>query len=219
MKGGDDVSRDLRAEDIERFWEKVDKTGDCWNWTAGKVHNGYGRFWFKGKTYQANRFVWEIYNDPIPKGMLVCHKCDNPACVNPEHLFLGTDFDNMQDRNNKRRQAFGNKNGMAILTENDVREIVLKYKSGQYSHRELAKMFKVGNTTIDDILRGTKWKHITRELGITEKEHLIIKHKRSQSHIEKIRLSNLGRTPWNKGLKVGPDANIKGWETRRAKVN
>ncbi len=95
-----------------RFWSKVHRTTRwCWLWDAGCGKDGYGMFWLRGTTRQAHRVVWEWLFGPIPKGKCVLHKCDNPPCVNPMHLFLGTHRLNMKDRNRKGRCATGNRSG------------------------------------------------------------------------------------------------------------
>jgi len=99
----------------DRFWEKVDKRSDneCWNW-IGSLNKGYGQLRVggrKGKPENASRISWELYNGTIPEGMEVCHHCDNPSCVNPIHLFLGSHLANMKDCSIKGRMHFGEKNG------------------------------------------------------------------------------------------------------------
>jgi len=89
---------------VKRFWDKVDKTGECWIWTASKYLNGYGQFRFDGKNWGAHRMAWLLTNGEIPDGMLVCHTCDNPSCIRPAHLFIGTQKQNMRDCIDKGRQ-------------------------------------------------------------------------------------------------------------------
>ena len=86
----------------ERIDINVDKGSGCWLWLLSKAF-GYGNFKVNGKTKRAHRVAWEEFNGPIPEGMNVCHTCDNPSCVNPEHLFLGTQYDNLQDMKQKGR--------------------------------------------------------------------------------------------------------------------
>lgn len=105
---------------LERFEVKVRKTETCWIWTAGCL-GGYGRFRFNGCTQNAHRVSWELFCGPIPSGMHVLHDCDNPPCVNPAHLFLGTNIDNIADRHRKGRDAKGTKNGQHTMPERTVR--------------------------------------------------------------------------------------------------
>lgn len=92
---------------MERFWAKVDRRGpdDCWEWTAGCNRKGYGKFSLDGATRQSHRISWELANGQIPEGLCVLHRCDNPPCCNPAHLFLGTHADNHADRSLKGRHA------------------------------------------------------------------------------------------------------------------
>ncbi len=90
---------------MNRFWSKVNKTDNCWNWLACKTKDGYGRIFIKDKVLLAHRVSWAIHDGQIPKGLQVLHRCDNPSCVNPAHLFLGTVSDNMRDSVAKGRNS------------------------------------------------------------------------------------------------------------------
>ena len=154
----------------QKFWEKVDKESPsgCWNWTAGKNSNGYGQFGVNGKMEKAHRVSWEMHNGDIPEhdsyhGMCVLHSCDNPACVNPRHLFLGTQTENMADMDKKNRRdkttrAFGINHGRAKLNHTQVRVIRTYYPA--LTQQALADCFGVGLTTIHSIVTRQTWQHI-----------------------------------------------------------
>lgn len=91
--------KDLASE----FKKRVDRSGECWEWTGHRQTQGYGQVQVNAKLWTAHRLAWTLYNGPIPDGKLICHSCDNPGCVNPEHLFLGTHADNMEDMVAKNR--------------------------------------------------------------------------------------------------------------------
>ena len=147
----------------ERFWSKVDKSGDCWEWIGRKDEKGYGRFDGFRLNQLAHRAAWELMNGRIPEGMGVLHRCDNPCCVRADnHLFLGTQMDNVKDmltkgRNNNVR---GQQNGNTTLTEADVREIKRLYFSKECGVVELAKRFGVSRVTIRNIYIGKTWSHL-----------------------------------------------------------
>src|SRR6187455_1405138 len=104
---------------------RVNPDTNCWEWTGHKLPKGYGRIGKDGKLYQTHRLAYELARGPIPQGMHVCHHCDNPSCINPDHLFVGTNADNHADKIAKDRQAKprGIKNAAAKLNEADVRAI------------------------------------------------------------------------------------------------
>jgi DNA modification methylase len=154
--------------DLEnRFWAKVIKADACWEWKGKKQNKGYGRILIDGKEISAHRISWEIHFGPIPEGLMVCHHCDNPGCVRPDHLFLGTMQDNWQDSSDKGRnpifnkhlhQAKGENHGRAKLTEVQVTEIREKYSKGNTSYSILAKEYGVSHNVIGQIIHKKIWK-------------------------------------------------------------
>lgn len=148
--------RKYLAESFEkRFWKRVNKnTGtECWHWAAGVGSRGYGEVKRVGVKMVASRAAYEIANGPIPEGMYVCHKCDNPRCVRPDHLFVGTCRDNIRDSVKKGRF------GACKLTPKQVEEI--RMLSEKYSNKDIAKMFGVAPNTISYIITGRGWKSVT----------------------------------------------------------
>ncbi len=146
-----------------KFWQKVNKTPECWEWTAGKSAAGYGRFVVNSKQEYTHRISWDLHNDIKSKGFEVCHTCDNPGCVNPEHLFLGTHLDNVNDMLKKGRGKLpprkpGSSNGFSKLTEPQVLEI--RRLASFMSQTEISRLFGVTNQSIHGIVHRNSWKHI-----------------------------------------------------------
>ena len=140
------------------FWQKVDRSGGddaCWEWLAG-TRGGYGLMRWRGKTTSAHRVSWELAHGSIPDGLDVLHSCDNPRCVYPAHLFLGTHQDNMVDmlRKGRGNKPSGEKNGNSKLTDAQVAEIRRRYAAGGITQTQLGAEFDVAHTNIGYIVRG-----------------------------------------------------------------
>jgi HNH endonuclease len=170
-------------KDMVRFWAKIDRSGDCWVWTAATGNQGYGQFVVNHRKIRAHRIAFELAYGPIPTGLLVLHRCDNPPCCNPDHLFLGTQADNVDDMVEKRRhgthvhperRATGSRHGSqtkpeklkrgeavhtARLTADDVRDIRARAAAGS-SQRKLAALYGVAQSNIAAIVLRKTWKHI-----------------------------------------------------------
>jgi hypothetical protein len=163
----------------ERFWEKVDRDGPtpphrpelgpCWIWTAHRHPTGYGGIGGGGRrvgTKRANRVAWELTFGPVPESLFVLHKCDNPTCVRPDHLFVGTPGDNRRDcvakgrSNDQARGRKGEANRNAKLTTAAVREIRARYAQGGIKQQELAEQYGVTQSIVSKVLLMHSWAHV-----------------------------------------------------------
>ena len=161
------------------FWDFVEKTDDCWWWRGSVGKNGYGRVSMNCRWHYAHRLAWQITHGPIPAGMYICHSCDHPTCVRPDHLFLGTPADNNHDARSKGRLRpnpptgsrhwtrqhpdqvrRGEANNKAKLTAAKVRTIRQAYQNG-CSQTDLAREYGVRQSSVWQILAGRTWKHVT----------------------------------------------------------
>lgn len=158
----------IDPKSIERFWAKVEKTDGCWVWKAA-CRKGYGAFKFEGKVYDTHRFSYILHFGDIGPGLAVCHRCDNPLCIRPDHLFLGTIADNNLDMHVKGRHKGGHawdpnreirthspEATTAKLNHKTADLIRMMHKLG-YSVQDLADQFKVARRTVQDVVAGTTW--------------------------------------------------------------
>ena len=180
----------LTPREQKNFWKRVSKTDSCWNWIGAKDKDGYGSFSLRYATERSHRISYRIHAGRIPNGILVCHNCDNPSCVNPAHLFLGTPQDNMDDKVEKgrvprgrnhysvthpeklargeRSGSFthpekicrGESHGRAKLTAEKVLRIRSRFANGGISQKQLALESGVGTATMNKIIHRAYWSHI-----------------------------------------------------------
>lgn len=159
----------LGQTDMERFVSHADRAGDeeCWPWSGSRLPEGYGLFWDgtrrnderkSPRIVRTHRWIYEQHHGKIPAGLKICHTCDNPPCVNPAHLFMGTQADNMRDMISKgRADNRGERNGRSKLTREIVREI-RRISTGKHGEAtEFARMYGVTTATISKIILGRTW--------------------------------------------------------------
>ncbi len=149
------------AKVISRFLSSRTEGGknDCWNWNKSTNEKGYGQVMCAGKNIKAHKMAYMIHVGDIPDGVSVLHKCDNPRCVNPNHLFLGSQADNINDMYGKKRAIVGSRHKLSKLTEQEALEI---FKSKE-STAVLANRFSVCAQLVNAIKRKSKWKHLHAE--------------------------------------------------------
>lgn len=161
------ISKELRVPNkgkragIERFLERVLVGDGCWEWTGTSCRRGYGTLMVRGHKCRAHHVGYEIFNGPVPSGMYVCHRCDNPRCVRASHLFIGTAGDNAADRHAKDRDAHqrGESQGGAKLTDAKVREIRERANRGE-NFCSLGRAFGVTEAAIRMAVTRRTWSHV-----------------------------------------------------------
>jgi len=162
-------------ETTPSFWQWVEPDANCWHWTGNRLPSGYGRVSVRGtglgkKNLYAHRVAYELVLGPIRDGLHVLHRCDNPPCVRPDHLFLGTQADNVADRDRKGRQASratapngkwrrGEESPCARLTSQDVLSIRKWHELGM-SSAAISRRLGVAPTTVGHVVRGHTWRHV-----------------------------------------------------------
>lgn len=150
---------------VDDFWSLVQKGDKCWLWNGKVDRDGYGRLYFDGKMQLAHRVSYQLVNGPITNGLYVLHHCDTPRCVNPNHLFLGTQADNIRDAVKKERlvkppKLTGARNPNNKLSAEQVLEIRRRYVKGKVGAPTLAKEFGLNTKTVQQIVKRQVWRHI-----------------------------------------------------------
>jgi len=155
-----DLNEASDPKTLGRFWGKVRKSDGCWEWQAGRMVDGYGRFSISGKIFPAHRISYAITYQEDPGELVVCHRCDNPSCVNPDHLFLGTVAVNLNDCLSKgRRETKSGERGVnASLSNEDALSIRKEFANGSATIAEIAQAYGVHRTTAQRIVNGTIYK-------------------------------------------------------------
>jgi len=156
-----------RATWQERFWSRIQRAEGCWKWTGTIDARGYGAIYVKPRVRKAHRLSYELHYGVDPGELEVCHRCDVPACVRPDHLFLGTHADNMADmsakgRANRVARLRGESVGTAKLTRERVEEAIYVVRSGLVTQASMARHLGVGQTQMTRIMKGHNWAHVER---------------------------------------------------------
>jgi hypothetical protein len=144
---------------LERYGWTITDSG-CWEFN-GPLRHGYGQISIpNNKTEIASRAAYMAWVGEIEDGLFVCHRCDNPACINPSHLFLGTHEENVADCVSKKRHQYGTRQWMAKLTDDEARAVRDMYATGRYTQRQVGSVFGIGQTTVSAVVRRAHWKHV-----------------------------------------------------------
>lgn len=217
----------------ERFNKQVERTDSCWIWRGSQGSSGYGVIHAHGRLKAAHRVSYELHVGEIPKGMCILHSCDDPRCVNPDHLSLGTRADNCRDKVNKGRHAHGETHGNAALTDAQVVELRRLYTEEHISYDELATHFGIARRTVEPILRGVVYQDATKgvnvqvEYGSEEWKQRISAAEKGKSftpeHLANLRAAHAARrgtarsVPWNKGTPMSKETRLKVSAARKGK--
>ena len=168
---------------VETLLSRIKVSADgCFEWQSYRNNKGYGVIRFNGKYRGAHRVSYEAFRKPIQSGLFVCHHCDNPCCINPAHLFLGTRKDNQDDSIKKGRHTHGEKVNTAKLTAERVRRMAELYGRGTVTIKTLAEIFKVHISTAQYVLQGKTWTHVERPVFSRGESGASFQKKRLKKH-------------------------------------
>ncbi|KKM88431.1 hypothetical protein LCGC14_1258810 [marine sediment metagenome] len=159
---------------LRRFWDKVELRDECWEW-RGATRVGYGAIKIAGRVWETHRVSWLLHHGELPEAKYVCHHCDNRRCVRPDHLFLGTQQDNVDDMLRKGRHNFGKGEAMpnAVLSDAVVLQIWKMRSATGWGSRRIGRELGVSNDAVEKVLAGASWAHVRpqqeQERGMCQK--------------------------------------------------